>query len=155
MNLIQTYDIIDALLYLTTLQTGNNVVIDINNITIPTNFKATFKVKQLNNYSSMAGIYVGSDTNNKILFGKAGSRGVLGIYVYKNGSAITNTNQENVYQDNQIIETEYTYENGVQTITANGVTKSLTNSEITGRNYLCSNITSGGAIITDLLIKPL
>lgn len=149
-SVIEIYEIKDAIKYIQ----GSVTTGALSNITgIPTNFKCTFKIKQTSTSSSFIGITIGTNSNNRILFGKTGSNGQLGIYVYNNGSSVASAAQNSVYQTNVEAETVYTYEDGVQTITANNVTKTLTNSSVTDRGY--NTIEVGNSQCSDLIIEPL
>ena len=146
-----TINITDACYYKSGSISNNFTLTDLT--TIPVNFQAKFKITQLNTSSSSGSVIIGADSSNKILFGKIGSNGYVGIYVYNNGSAVINIAQESVYQTNVATETVYTYIDGVQTITANNVTKTLTNSSITARNYL--NVGATNCTVSDLIITPI
>ena len=147
----ETVNITDACYYKEGSISNDFTLTDLT--TIPVNFQANFKVTQLSTSSSFGGVYIGTDSSNKILFGKVGSDGIIGIYVYNNDSAVSYVHQASVYQTSVEMETVYTYVDGVQTITANNVTKTLTNSTITARNYL--NISARNCTVSDLIITPI
>ena len=73
----------------------------------------------------------------------------------KNGSYETyQRNSGKIVSANTDTLITYTYNNGVQTLTVNGTTVTLTNSSITSRNYLKYSA-HNGSTIKELLIMPL
>ena len=118
----------------------------------PTNFKCSFKVSDVANSGKSSYLQIGSDTNNCLCIGNSGGR-TLAILVRVSGSYATMQYQENVLQtgtDNLI---EYSYEDGSQTIKCNGTTVTLSNTQITARNYVGSYINNSNMkeIIFELL----
>ena len=146
----ERYDVRDAPLY---RQSVSAMELDVSQANIPTNFKATFKFKQNVRQGSMASVGIGADSNNYIHFGKVGSWEVMGIYIINNGQTVQNVNQYDAYSVSEWVNAEFTYNNGVCTLTTGNTTKTLTNSSVTLRDYLKVNLT--GCDMSDLLIMPL
>ena len=147
--LSKTYSIRDALKYFDTTFTSSQTL---NIPNIPTNFKAVFK--HTASASQNAWVEIGADSSNALVFGRTGVNYNLGVFTRVNGSYVANQTQNNVFPANVETEVEYIYDNGVQTIKANGTTLTITNSSITSRTY--SAISSyGNGNIKDLTILPL
>ena len=132
---------------------SNNFTVS-NLTTIPVNFKATVKITSFVNISSSeAGVRIGADEyGNNIYFGRS-PPSTLVLRVRNNYSDESFVSEDYIYLENVEIETVYTYIDGVQTVTANNVTKTVTNSNVTARNYL--NVASNNAIVKDLVITPI
>ena len=146
--MIQTYSIVDAIYYNPSTLTSQTIL---NIPNTPLNFKCQFKIKS----QRYAWLEVGKDANNLILFGITGANGTsLGIFVKENGN-YTTTKSENVLTGNTEYSMVYEYNNGVQSITANNRTLSLTNN-IIDRDYIKFNMdTAYSSFIKEILIKPL
>lgn len=145
-----TCNIVDACFYRETITS----YLSLSNVTvIPTNFQSTFKINISNMNTGFKGIVIGSGMTNTLDFGMIENGGVMGIKIYNQNKKTDEIKQANVYSENVEIETVYTYVDGVQTITANNITKTLTNSTITGRNYF--NINVSDCTMTDLTILPI
>ena len=96
---------------------------------------------------------IGNDSNNLLLFGIQGANGTLcGITVRENG-VYTDADSDTVLNTNTEYLFEYTYENGVQALKVNNHTFTVTNSNITGRNYV--SYYSNNGTLSELLIIPL
>ena len=120
---------------------------------LPTNFKAEFKVYRTTSSSNTAWIEVGSNSNNMILFGNAGSTGHMGIFVKINGSYVANEGIDGRVSVNNWTELTYTYNDGVQTITDGTETVTLTNNQITARSYVYFRRVNNS--MKELKFKPL
>ena len=95
---------------------------------------------------------VGSDSNNQVIFGNVGRYGAMGIFVKVSGSYVASDSTRCLTAQTWT-ELTYTYNNGVQTISDGTNTVTLTNSQITGRNYVhFSNIANK---IKEILFLPL
>ena len=122
---------------------------------LPTNFKCVFKVYVENvtmSNQNSAWLDVGSDSNNQVLFGNIGRYGAMGIFVKVSGSYVASDSTQCLTAQTWT-ELTYTYNNGVQTISDGTNSVTLTNSQITGRNYVhFSNVTNK---IKEILFLPL
>jgi len=145
-DLSDTVNLIDACYYnLNTITSSTTLSIS----DIPTNFKATFKAKA----TTSSFLTIGNDSNNSILFGILGLNGrACGIDVKENGSYIV-IETDQILSTNVEYEFEYTYIDGVQTLKVNNHTFTVTNSNITSRNYVYYE--SNGGTLSELLIIPL
>ena len=122
--------------------------------TIPSNFKATYKLNRTT--GKIGWVEIGQDSSNAIFFGVDSGNGAIGIYVRVNGSYETyQRNGGNIVSANSDVLFEYTNNNGVQSLKVGSTTINLTNSTITGRSYLKYNTDSGVSTIKELLIEPL
>lgn len=152
--LIQTCDIIDTIKYYDSLTSVQTLSVP----NLPTNFKCVFQVKPDNiteSPSNAGWIEVGSDMNNLTLFGNIGSKGQIGIFVKINGSYVISDNSPCLSAQTWA-ELTYTYEDGVQTITDGTNTVTLTNSQITARDYIrFFNPATNRNPIKDLMFLPL
>ena len=125
---------------------------------IPQNFKAIFTVhRNAHNQSNNAWLEVGSNSNNCLLFGLTGSGyqgalGSIGVFAKVNGSYVDSQDMECVVDDSDW-EMEYSYNNGVQTITDGTNSQSITNSQITSRTYVKVNVNR--STLRNLIIIPL
>ena len=146
----QSFVVRDAPLY---RQSVSAMELDVSQANIPTNFKATFKFKQNVRQGSGAGVYIGADSNNYIHFGKVGSWEVMGIYIINNGQSVKNVTQYDAYSISDWVNAEFTYNNGLCTLTTGNTTRTLTDSSVTLRDYLKVNLI--GCDMSDLLIMPL
>lgn len=155
MFLIQTYAIEDCIKYISSELTSSQSLSIPN---IPTNFKASFKVKCDNitqSSNNTAWLEIGSDSDNFILLGNSGSKGHIGIFIKKNGNYVANDATQCLPAQTWT-ELTYTYNNGVQSITDGTNTVTLTNSDITARNYsYFRNASNNKNPIKELKIKPL
>lgn len=145
----EIYSIRDAIYY-----NANNITsaTTLNIPNIPTNFKCLFN--HTASASQNAWIEIGSDSSNTLVFGRTGVNNQLGLLTRVNGSYVANQTQNGVFTTGTETEVEYTYENGLQTIKANGTTLTITNSSITSRTYSAiSNYGNGN--IKGLTILPL
>ena len=82
-------------------------------------------------------VEIGQNVNNTHFFGCTGSAREIGIYTKINGSNGQNTVSSNyVFANPSTPHFEYTCINNVHTLKCNGTTVSMTNSQITAKNYL-------------------
>ena len=145
----ETYAIRDAIYY-----NANNITsaTSLNIPNIPTNFKAIFK--HTANANQNAWVEVGADSSNALVFGRTGINYQLGVLARVNGSYASSQTQNSVFSSNTETEVIYIYDDGVQTVTANNVTLTITNSSVTLRDYsIISNYGNGN--IKGLTILPL
>lgn len=104
--------------------------------------------------SQNAWVEVGADSSNALVFGRTGVNYQLGVLARVSGSYVANQTQNSVFTQGTETEVEFTSNNGVQTIKANGTTLSITNSQVTSRSYSAiSNYGNGN--IKGLTILPL
>lgn len=155
--LTKTYSIRDGIYYNPNVISSSTLL---NIANIPTNFKASFKVKPIQNtgHSEAGWVEIGSDAQNNIMFGQmSGANRQTGIYIRKNNAYETYQMSSNGVIDwNTETLCEYEYNNGVQKISANNTDVTLTNSSITARSFVRINIAyTGSNSITELLIMPL
>ena len=143
---------IDDLFYYNSQSITSTTILSIPDF--PTNFKANFKIKRARSGSSGAWLEIGSDGNNCILLGCLSSDGDIGIFIKKNSTYIT---QESSAKEliNRNVETliEYSLNNGVHTITANNTSVTVTDTNITARNYIRAFILSN--MVKELKIHEL
>lgn len=148
MFLQETYAIKDAIYY-NSNTISSTTILSIPNI--PTNFKASFNINRSS--SSTAVLEIGSDADNNIFGGNIGTSGYIGAYVRVNGNYERYDVQDRVYGTGTT-PTEFAYEDGVITVKANNVTRTVTSTTITARNW--QRITIGGnGTVSELLIMPL
>lgn len=155
MFLTKTFVVRDAIKYFDTTFTSSQTLTVPN---IPQNFKAIFTVhRNAHNQLNTAWLEVGSDNNNCLLFGLTGSGyqgalGAMGVFTKVNGSYAVSQNIECVVDDSDW-EMEYSYNNGVQTITDGTNSLTITNSQITSRTYFKVNVNR--STLRNLIIMPL
>ena len=151
----KTYEVRDALKYFDTTFTSSQTLTVPN---IPQNFKAIFTVhRNAHNQANTAWLEVGSDTNNCLLFwltgsGYQGALGSMGVFANVKGSYADYQSVECVVDDS-VWEMEYTYNNGVYTITDGTNSSTITDSQITSRTYVKVNVNR--STLRNLIIMPL
>ena len=126
---------IDDLFYYNSQSITSTTILSIPDF--PTNFKANFKIKRARSGSSGAWLEIGSDVNNCILLGCLSSDGDIGIFIKKNSTYITlKSSAKELINRNVETLIEYSLNNGVHTITANNTSVTVTDTNITARNYI-------------------
>jgi len=99
-------------------------------------------------------VEIGASSSNLFLFGCTGTDNALGIFVKVNGSYRVTQYTSGVFPVNQTTHVVYTLVNNVHTVTANGTTKTVNNSQISSRSYQNVKI-SPNSTISNLKIKEL
>ena len=150
-SFIETYDIEDAIKYISNTLTSSQTI-SISDL--PTNFKCKFKLQTPINFGSTntAWFEVGSDDSNCIIFGDTESIGGMGIYVRIGGSYVANDKQI-CLTPNSWIDLDYSYDNGVHTLSDGINTVTLNNSQITARDYVYFRCVTNS--IKEILFLPL
>jgi len=143
---------IEDLFYYNPNSITSSTVLDIPDF--PQNFQATFKVKNPETTGATAWLVVGKDTNTHLFAGQVGYSGTMGIYVRVNGSYETSQVQDHVLARNTDNLITFTSNNNVHSVNYGNVTKTVTSSTITSREYVATSIGSGN-YIKDLKIHEL
>ena len=152
MNLQETYELCDAILYHPNEISSNTTW---NNPNMPTNFKATFKVRNPEIRGCTTWLIVGADENNHLFGGQTGYSGTFGVFVRVNGSyEISNFVDHSLPKNTDTLIT-FTSNNNVHSVTHGSVTKTVTSNTITARNYVKAKVDDSQNPMTDLLIMPL
>lgn len=122
---------------------------------MPLNFKATFKVRNPEIRGATSWLIVGADANNHLFAGQVGYTGTIGIYVRVNGNYETYDNQDHALPKNTDSLITFTSNNNVHSLNYNNVTRTVTSSTITARNYIQAKVDMASNPIMELLIMPL
>ena len=143
----ETYTIRDAVYYNPDTLTSSQTL---NIPNIPTNFKATWKLKKTGSTTS-SWFEIGTDSNNLFFGGQVGAT-IMGIYKKVNGSQSYINYTDAGLSLNTEYQVELTYENGTITLKCNNktVTASYT---YASRDYVKLNIDNNQ--MSELMIMPL
>ena len=148
----ETYEVKDAILYnpnsITTTTSWN--IPD-----MPSNFKATFKVTNPEISGATSWLIIGADANNHLFAGQVGYTGTVGVYVRVNGSYEKYDAQDRVLTKNTDNLITFTSNNNVHSVNYGNVTRTVTSSTITARNYVQAKVDNTSNPIKELLIMPL
>jgi hypothetical protein len=144
----KTYGIEDCTYYNSGTITGSQTL---NIPNIPTNFKATYKLKKTGN-DAVCWLNVGNDANNSFFFGQIGSD-AIGIFKRVNGTNASLNHKYSVVQQNVEYLMEFTYNNGALTLIGCGQTLTGSFTE-TNRSFVSTNIGADNSM-KELKIKPL
>ena len=118
---------------------------------IPTNFKATYKLKKTGN-EALCWLNVGNDANNCFFFGQVGGD-TIGIFKRVNGTNTALKYEGGVVQQGVEYLMEFTYNNGALTLIGCGQTLTASYTE-TNRGFVSTNISVNNSM-KELKIKPL
>ena len=149
MFLTKTYEVEDCVYYNSGTITGSQTL---NIPNIPTNFKATYKMKATSTNDALSWLNVGNDANNCFFFGQIGSD-AIGIFKRVNGTNASLNHKYSVVQQNVEYLMEFTYNNGALTLIGCGQTLTGSFTE-TNRSFVSTNIGANNSM-KELKIKPL
>ncbi len=122
---------------------------------MPQNFQATFKLKNPEIRGATSWLIVGADANNHLFAGQIGYTGTIGVYVRVNGSYEKSDTQDHVLPKNTDSLVTFTSNNNVHSVNYGNVTRTVTSSTITARNYVQAKVDMASNPIKELLIMPL
>ena len=118
------------------------------------NFEISFKIKPTSRSNSWANVNLGTDDNNKVMVGQAGSNGGIYLQIKKNASVLISQSTPTVAPLNTDTLFKYSYVDGLHTITGlNNETITYTDSTVDLSNIFKMDISNNH--LKELLIKPL
>ena len=144
----KTYAVEDCVYYNSGTITG---IQTLNIPNIPTNFKATYKLKKTGN-DAVCWLNVGNDANNCFFFGQLGGD-TLGIFKKVNGTNTSLKHEAGLVQQNVEYLMDFTYNNGSLTLIGCGRTLTASYTE-TNRSFVSTNVGANNSM-KELKIKPL
>lgn len=149
MFLTKTYAIEDCTYYNSGTITGSQTL---NIPNIPTNFKATYKLKRTSTSDALSWLNIGTDANNCFFFGQVGGD-TIGIFKRVNGTNTSLKYEGGVVQQNVEYLMDFTYNNGALTLIGCGRTLTASYTE-TNRSFVSTNVGVNN-YMKELKIKPL
>ena len=126
------------------------------NLTLPSNFKITYKFKNMNQNNDSSGTWlwqIGADSNNGLLIGHEGTDRRIRIYSRISGSNTVRGTENYVYSYQTWTDAEITLNNGTMSITIGGKTLSYSLSSTSYFKSYGTNYTN--CRLAEFKVKPI